>query len=123
MSEQGYREVGTFDFLKFGLILVLIACAVALVIACCICGSEMDEKRSASKADGSLSCGLCKADRIIDEYIDLELAPRLMVKGATMTEIQDVKKQLIEKFREVPESERVASAKYAIHEMIRMNGL
>lgn len=108
---------------KLGMIIMSVVCFIALILACCIGGCGGSGSQSLSDVGGVSSRGLSKADRIISEYIDAELTPRLMAKGATMTEIHDLKEQMLEKFREVPEAKRVESAKYAIHETIRMHGL
>lgn len=62
-------------------------------------------------------------DQIVAELIDKELAYRMSLKGATPTEIRRLKDQLLLQFQKIPEDQRVDGARYAIHELIRMNGL
>ena len=63
------------------------------------------------------------ADQIVSELIDDELSFKLRLHGATDTEIQQLKRQLMEQFGKMPEGQRVDAARHMIHEIIRMHGL
>ncbi len=64
-----------------------------------------------------------RADRVIEEMINDQLVSRLRSKGATKSECDDLKRQLIEKFRSYPVDTRVDTARMTIHEVIRMHNL
>lgn len=110
MQEQGFSEEEIVGLL--GIKDQKIAAQTAAADAAALSKINLDDPKS-----------LSKSDKAILDYIDEELAPRLVLKGSRYDEIKELKRQLLVQFRKTPEDTRVQSAKLAINEMIRMNGL
>lgn len=110
MQEQGFSEEEIVGLL--GIKDQKVAAQTAAVDAAALAKINLDDPKS-----------LGKSDKAILDYIDEELAPRLVLKGSRYDEIKELKRQLLVQFRKTPEDTRVQSAKLAINEMIRMNGL
>ena len=83
------------------------------------CGAGNSEVPAANTARQKNADAEERVNRIVGEMIDDELVIRLRFKGHTESECNELKRQLMAKFRELPVETRVEASRLTINEIIR----